>query len=197
MSYLLFQYIRKLLEAEDNSENHSSTAMGNAVSSVTSLAGVHGPSMGIAIGVSLGSIMLGSHPILSEQTVKKEGQSSQVSHSRGTNLQQTICTKSICLPQPWLLPKPQRSQQQPSKPSCPDESRRCPSSLKSSSCASSMILLSPYSVNARKNFLKISIHFHTSSSTPKPFSTPSPSHSSIKHYSRQLSSHGGGFKGAH
>lgn len=57
MSYLLFQYIRKLLEAEDNSENHSSTAMGNAVSSVTSLAGVHGPSVGIAIGVSLGVLL--------------------------------------------------------------------------------------------------------------------------------------------
>ena len=62
MSYLIFKYIRSLLEAEEHSEGQlkqrtgSETTMGNN-SSVTSLTGVHGPSVGIAIGVSVGVLL--------------------------------------------------------------------------------------------------------------------------------------------
>ena len=58
MSYLLLEYIRYLVEAKDYSEeqlrqrSESNSTMGNN-SSVTSLAGVHGPSVGVSMGVLL------------------------------------------------------------------------------------------------------------------------------------------------
>ena len=62
MSYLLLEYILYLVEAKDYSEeqlrqrSESNSTMGNN-SSVTSLAGVHGPSVGIAVGVSMGVLL--------------------------------------------------------------------------------------------------------------------------------------------
>ena len=65
MSYLIYkllQFIRHLVEKQDNlnrqSQRRSEEAdiMGNN-SSVTSLAGVHGPSVGIAVGVSVGVLL--------------------------------------------------------------------------------------------------------------------------------------------
>ena len=65
MSYLIYkllQFIRHLVETQDNlnrqSQQRSEEAgiMGNN-SSVTSLAGVHGPSVGIAVGVSMGVLL--------------------------------------------------------------------------------------------------------------------------------------------
>ena len=57
MSYLIFRYLRALIEAEEQSENKSSgTAMG-AAASVTELTGVHGPSVGIAVGISVGILL--------------------------------------------------------------------------------------------------------------------------------------------
>ena len=59
MSYLLFEYIRNLLEAEDSDtkDGKTNTAMGNSISSITELTGVHGNTVGIAIGVSLGVLL--------------------------------------------------------------------------------------------------------------------------------------------
>ena len=65
MSYLIYkllQFIRHLVETQDNSNRQSQQrseevgTMGNN-SSVTSLAGVHGPSVGIAVGVSMGVLL--------------------------------------------------------------------------------------------------------------------------------------------
>ena len=65
MSYLIYkllQFIRHLVETKDNSDKQSQQqseevgTMGNN-SSVTSLAGVHGPSVGIAVGVSMGVLL--------------------------------------------------------------------------------------------------------------------------------------------
>ena len=58
MSYLFLQLIRHLLEAKDQSDKQlrEEREMGNN-SSVTSLAGVHGPSVGIAVGVSMGVLL--------------------------------------------------------------------------------------------------------------------------------------------
>ena len=57
MSYLIFRYLRALIEAEEQSEDKSSdTAMG-AAASVTELTGVHGPSVGIAVGISVGILL--------------------------------------------------------------------------------------------------------------------------------------------
>ena len=65
MSYLIYQllkFIRRLVEQQDEIDRKSrhrsatATVMGNN-SSVTSLAGVHGPSVGIAIGVSMGVLL--------------------------------------------------------------------------------------------------------------------------------------------
>ena len=49
-TYHLFKYILALL---DTNEKQSNVRMGSAISTVTNLAGVHGQSVGIAIGVSL------------------------------------------------------------------------------------------------------------------------------------------------
>ena len=62
MSYIIFSYLRALLETEEQSEDQlkqskgSDTTMGNN-SSVTSLTGIHGPSVGIAVGVSVGILL--------------------------------------------------------------------------------------------------------------------------------------------
>ena len=65
MSYLIYELIkiiRRLVEKQDEIDRQTrrqsaqAAAMGNN-SSVTSLAGVHGPSVGIAIGVSLGVLI--------------------------------------------------------------------------------------------------------------------------------------------
>ena len=53
-TYHLFKYIHALLITN---KNHSDVRMGNAIATVTNLAGVHGPSVGIAIGVSLGVLL--------------------------------------------------------------------------------------------------------------------------------------------
>ena len=59
MSYLIFEYIRNLLEAEEIDAEKANTdeAMGNSISSITELTGVHGNTLGIAIGVSLGVLV--------------------------------------------------------------------------------------------------------------------------------------------
>ena len=59
MSYIFFQLLRLFIGAKDQSDKQvlERAEMGNAVSSVTSLAGVHGPSVGIAIGVSVGVLI--------------------------------------------------------------------------------------------------------------------------------------------
>ena len=59
MSYLFFQLLRLFIGAKDQSDKQvlERAEMGNAVSSVTSLAGVHGPSVGIAVGVSMGVLL--------------------------------------------------------------------------------------------------------------------------------------------
>ena len=59
MSYIFLQLIRHLIEAKDQSDKQirERTDMGNSISSVTSLAGVHGPSVGIAVGVSVGVLL--------------------------------------------------------------------------------------------------------------------------------------------
>ena len=65
MSYLIYELIkiiRRIVEKQDEIDRQSrhrsaqAAAMGNN-SSVTSLAGVHGPSVGIAIGVSMGVLI--------------------------------------------------------------------------------------------------------------------------------------------
>ena len=65
MSYLIYkllQFIRHLVETKDNSDKQSQPqseevgTMGNNLS-VTSRAGVHGPSVGIAVGVSMGVLL--------------------------------------------------------------------------------------------------------------------------------------------
>ncbi len=65
MSYLIYKLlklIRRIVEKQDEIDRQSrhrsaqATVMGNN-SSVTSLAGVHGPSVGIAIGVSMGVLL--------------------------------------------------------------------------------------------------------------------------------------------
>ena len=65
MSYLIYkflQFIRHFVGTQDNSTRQSQRqpeepgTMGNN-SSVTSLAGVHGPSVGIAVGVSVGVLL--------------------------------------------------------------------------------------------------------------------------------------------
>ena len=65
MSYLIYELIkiiRRIVEKQDEIDRQSrhrsakATVMGNN-SSVTSLAGVHGPSVGIAIGVSMGVLL--------------------------------------------------------------------------------------------------------------------------------------------
>ena len=65
MSYLIYELIkiiRRIVEKQDEIDKQSrrqsaqAAAMGNN-SSVTSLAGVHGPSVGIAIGVSMGVLI--------------------------------------------------------------------------------------------------------------------------------------------
>ena len=65
MSYLIYELlkiIRRIVEKQDEIDRQSrhrsaqATVMGNN-SSVTSLAGVHGPSVGIAIGVSMGVLI--------------------------------------------------------------------------------------------------------------------------------------------
>ena len=65
MSYLIYELIkiiRRIVEKQDEIDRQSrhqsaqAAAMGNN-SSVTSLAGVHGPSVGIAIGVSMGCLL--------------------------------------------------------------------------------------------------------------------------------------------
>ena len=65
MSYLIYELIkiiRRIVEKQDEIDRQSrlrsaqAAAMGNN-SSVTSLAGVHGPSVGIAIGVSMGVLL--------------------------------------------------------------------------------------------------------------------------------------------
>ena len=65
MSYLIYELIkiiRRIVEKQDEIDRRSrhqsaqAAAMGNN-SSVTSLAGVHGPSVGIAIGVSMGCLL--------------------------------------------------------------------------------------------------------------------------------------------
>ena len=53
-TYHLFKYIHALLTT---SKKQSDVRMGNAIATVTNLAGVHGPSVGIAIGVSLGVLL--------------------------------------------------------------------------------------------------------------------------------------------
>ena len=53
-TYHLFKYIHALLTTN---EKKSDVRMGNAIATVTNLAGVHGPSVGIAIGVSLGVLL--------------------------------------------------------------------------------------------------------------------------------------------
>ena len=53
-TYHLFKYIYALLTTN---EKQSDVRMGNAIAPVTNLAGVHGPSVGIAIGVSLGVLL--------------------------------------------------------------------------------------------------------------------------------------------
>ena len=59
MSYIFLQLIRHLVEAKDQSDKQirERADMGNSISSVTSLAGVHGPSVGIAVGVSVGVLL--------------------------------------------------------------------------------------------------------------------------------------------
>ena len=59
MSYIFFQLLRLFIGAKDQSDKQvlERAEMGNAVSSVTSLAGVHGPSVGIAVGVSVGALL--------------------------------------------------------------------------------------------------------------------------------------------
>ena len=65
MSYLIYELIkiiRRMVEKQDEIDRQTrrqsaqAAAMGNN-SSVTSLAGVHGPSVGIAIGVSMGVLI--------------------------------------------------------------------------------------------------------------------------------------------
>ena len=55
MNYLTWlKYIRGIIDTSEEDLIHPSVKMGNAISSVTNLAGIHGPSVAIAIGVSLG-----------------------------------------------------------------------------------------------------------------------------------------------
>ena len=48
------KYILKLISIRDKDTGQPRLIMGNAISSVTNLAGIHGNSVAIAIGVSLG-----------------------------------------------------------------------------------------------------------------------------------------------
>ena len=59
MSYLFFQLLQLFIGAKDKSDKQvlERAEMGGAISSVTSLAGVHGPSVGIAVGVSMGVLL--------------------------------------------------------------------------------------------------------------------------------------------
>ena len=80
MSYLIYkllQFIRHLVEKQDNIDRQSrhrsenTIVMGNN-SSVTSLAGVHGPSVGIAIGVSMGVLLsLAAYQYYQNRVLKK------------------------------------------------------------------------------------------------------------------------------
>ena len=80
MSYLIYkllQFIRHLVEKQDNINRQSqhqseeTIVMGNN-SSVTSLAGVHGPSVGIAIGVSMGVLLsLAAYQYYQNRVLKK------------------------------------------------------------------------------------------------------------------------------
>ena len=81
MSYLIYkllQFIRHLVEKQDNINRQSrhksedTIVMGNN-SSVTSLAGVHGPSVGIAIGVSMGVLLsLAAYQYYQNRVLKKK-----------------------------------------------------------------------------------------------------------------------------
>ena len=80
MSYLIYKllkFIRRLVEQQDEIDRQSrhrsatATVMGNN-SSVTSLAGVHGPSVGIAIGVSMGVLLsLAAYQYYQNRVLKK------------------------------------------------------------------------------------------------------------------------------
>ena len=80
MSYLIYKllkFIRRLVEQQDEIDRQSrhrsakATVMGNN-SSVTSLAGVHGPSVGIAIGVSMGVLLsLAAYQYFQNRQLKK------------------------------------------------------------------------------------------------------------------------------
>ena len=80
MSYLIYKllkFIRRLVEKQDKIDRQSrhnsedTTVMGNN-SSVTSLAGVHGPSVGIAIGVSMGVLLsLAAYQYYQNRALKK------------------------------------------------------------------------------------------------------------------------------
>ena len=80
MSYLIYKllkFIRKLVEQQDEIDRQSrhrsakTVVMGNN-SSVTSLAGVHGPSVGIAIGVSMGVLLsLAAYQYFQNRALKK------------------------------------------------------------------------------------------------------------------------------
>ena len=80
MSYLIYKLlklIRRLVEKQDEIDRQSrhrsaqATVMGNN-SSVTSLAGVHGPSVGIAIGVSMGVLLsLAAYQYFQNRQLKK------------------------------------------------------------------------------------------------------------------------------
>ena len=80
MSYLIYkllQFIRHLVEKQDNIDRQSRHRSANTVvmgnnSSVTSLAGVHGPSVGIAIGVSMGVLLsLAAYQYYQNRALKK------------------------------------------------------------------------------------------------------------------------------
>ena len=80
MSYLIYKllkFIRHLVEKQDEIDRRSRhqsvniAVMGNN-SSVTSLAGVHGPSVGIAIGVSMGVLIgLAAYQYFQNRALKK------------------------------------------------------------------------------------------------------------------------------
>ena len=80
MSYLIYKllkFIRHLVEKQDEIDRQSRhrsvniAVMGNN-SSVTSLAGVHGPSVGIAIGVSMGVLIgLAAYQYFQNRALKK------------------------------------------------------------------------------------------------------------------------------
>ena len=80
MSYLIYELIkiiRRIVEKQDEIDRQSrhrsaqATVMGNN-SSVTSLAGVHGPSVGIAIGVSMGVLLsLAAYQYFQNRQLKK------------------------------------------------------------------------------------------------------------------------------